>query len=138
MLNIFKKKNGKEKEKAEPKQVLEEKAKTEAEVEEKKSVGIELKGDHFSFQAMQGPHITEKASALNSLNQYIFKVFTDANKIQIRKAIENLYNVKVESVKILNMPGKQRRLGRIEGRKPGFKKAIVKLEKDYKIDLIPK
>jgi|SRR3989344_4360473 len=138
MLNIFKKKNSKGKEKAEPKKILEEKAKTEAGVEEKKSVSMELKGDHFSFQAMRGLHVTEKASVLNSLNQYIFKVFSDANKIQIRKAVERLYNVKVEAVKILNMPGKQRKLGQTEGRKPGFKKAIVKLAKDYKIDVMPK
>lgn len=80
-------------------------------------------------------HTTEKAGFLGGLNQYVFKVAGDANKIEIKKDIEKKYNVKVEAVKILNMPSKLRRLGRTEGIKSGFKKAIIKLQKGHKIDL---
>lgn len=78
-------------------------------------------------------HTTEKAGFLNSFNQYVFKVAGDANKIEIRKDIEKNYNVKVEAVKILNMPSKIRMLGRTEGIKSGFKKAIIKLKEGHKI-----
>ncbi len=132
MLNIFKKKNGK-KEETKPKKVLEEKAE-----KENKSASASLKGDRFSFQVVKGPHITEKASALNNLNQYVFKVFGESNKVQIRKAVERLYSVKVDAVRVLTMPSKQRKLGQTEGQKSGFKKAVVKLTKDYKIDIIPR
>ena len=67
-------------------------------------------------------------------NDYVFEVARDANKIDIKNAVEKLYNVKVTKVTTLNNPGKQRRMGRY---RPGFtsewKKAVVKLAKDQKI-----
>ncbi len=136
-MNIFKKSKG-EKKKFEPKLVEKKQDENKTEAKEKSSIAANLKGDQFSFQIIKGPHITEKASALNNLNQYVFKVFGEANKIEIKKAVERLYSVKVEAVRILMMPSKQRKLGQTEGLKAGFKKAIVKLAKEYKIDIIPR
>ena|SRR3989344_3679547 len=87
---------------------------------------------------LRGAHVTEKAGNLNSLNQYVFKVSTQSNKIEIKKAVEKMYGVKVARVMISVVPAKKRRLGRQEGEKAGFKKAIVKLVAGQKIDIMPK
>lgn len=89
----------------------------------------------LAYEALVSLYLTEKTSALSALNQYVFKVFKTANKIQIKKAVEELYRVKVEGVKILVMPSKKRTLGQREGIKPGFKKAVVKLKAGDKIDI---
>lgn len=76
------------------------------------------------------PAITEKSSTLQGLfNQYVFVVHPDANKIQIKQAIETAYpNVTVEKVRVANMPAKRaRRLRRMAVRKAGWKKAIITL-----------
>lgn len=131
-LNIFKKEQKEKKaEQIEKKTEISESA-------EKPVNTVEMKGDQFSFGVIKSPHITEKASGLNALNQYVFKVFPRANKIQIKKAVQQLYGVKVEGVRILTMPSKKRKLGRFEGEKSGFKKAIVKLAEGQKIDIVPK
>ena len=59
------------------------------------------------------PQITEKATDLAQKNQYVFKVFPKANKTEIKKAIEDLYKVEVSDVKIINVPKKRRRSGKI-------------------------
>jgi large subunit ribosomal protein L23 len=87
---------------------------------------------------LKSPHITEKASDLTKVNQYIFKVFPRANKTEIKKAVENLYGVNVISVKIINIPPKRRTLGRISGWRKGYKKAIVKIKEGQKIELLPR
>jgi len=110
----------------------------QAKVEPVLSKKSDSKGQSQHWNTLRGPHVTEKASSLNALNQYVFRIFSDANKIQIKNAVENLYNVKVDAVKVLNMPAKKRTLGRVEGQKSSFKKAIVKLAEGQKIDLIPK
>ncbi len=79
-------------------------------------------------------YISEKSAAGAAFNQYVFKVFKDANKPQIRSKVEKLFNVKVKDVKILNMPEKRKDLGRHPGFKSGFKKAIVVLEKGHTIE----
>ena len=84
------------------------------------------------------PHITEKATDLAQKNQYVFKVFPKANKTEIKKAIEDLYKVEVLDVKIINVPKKRRRLGRISGWKKGYKKAIVKIKEGQKIEVLPR
>jgi large subunit ribosomal protein L23 len=67
-------------------------------------------------------------------NEYVFEVDNDANKIDIKSAVEKLYSVKVEKVMTLNNPGKQRHMGRYRpGYTAAWKKAIVKLAKDNKI-----
>jgi large subunit ribosomal protein L23 len=87
---------------------------------------------------LKAPHITEKATNLAEKNQYVFRVWQKANKNEVKKAIENLYKVKVMDVKIINVPAKRRRLGRISGWKKGFKKAIVRIKEGQKIEVMPK
>ena len=82
-------------------------------------------------------NITEKASDLMSLNKYTFKVFPRSNKDMVRKAIEKLYGVKVKSVNMVTLPSKTVRLGKHEGVKGGFKKAIITLYKGHTIDIAP-
>ncbi|HGY57386.1 MAG TPA: 50S ribosomal protein L23 [Caldithrix abyssi] len=86
------------------------------------------------------PLYTEKMAAQQeSMNKYAFSVNPRANKIEIKSAIENKFDVKVKSVKTMNVRGKMRqqmtRQGRFIGRKSDWKKAIVTLEADYKLDL---
>jgi large subunit ribosomal protein L23 len=82
------------------------------------------------------PIITEKSTLLKDAgNQYIFEVQRDANKIEIKKAVEKLFKVKVVSVNISNMLGKKKRLGRFEGKKADWKKAVVKLSPKDKITI---
>ena len=74
------------------------------------------------------PHITEKANLQKGeTNQVSFKVHRQANKIEIRKAVESLFKAKVLDVRTMNMRGKSRRMGKHVGRKPHWKKAIVQL-----------
>ncbi|MDD5146727.1 MAG: 50S ribosomal protein L23 [Candidatus Pacebacteria bacterium] len=87
---------------------------------------------------LKHPHITEKATKLGENNQYIFKVFDRANKSEVKKAVEEVYSVNVVDVKIINIPAKKRRLGRTEGYKAGYKKAIVKIKKDQTIEIMPR
>jgi large subunit ribosomal protein L23 len=87
------------------------------------------------------PLITEKNTEIQEArNQYAFEVGLDANKIEIAKAVEKKFNVRVENVRTLIMKGKQKALmtrkGRFTGYRADRKKAIVTLHKDDKIDLI--
>ena len=80
--------------------------------------------------------ITEKGTALRELrNQYHFEVARDANKIEIQHAIEAIFSVKVEHVRTMQMRGKVKRQGRYAGRRSDWKKAIVTLLPDQKIEL---
>lgn len=82
------------------------------------------------------PIITEKTMKLTQdENKYTFEVAKKANKIAIRKAIEEIFNVKVESVSTLNVDGKMKRVGRYEGKTSSYKKAVVKLAEGQDIDL---
>lgn len=90
------------------------------------------------YRVLDIPHVTEKATDLVKKNQYTFKVFKNTNKSEIKKAVENLYGIDVKSVKIINIPSKKRRLGRTMGRKPGYKKAIVKIAEGQKIEILPR
>ena len=84
------------------------------------------------------PIITEKITLLQEKRQYAFEVHPDANKIEIEKAIEKKFNVKVESVRTMRVGAKKRmqltRAGRFEGRTRTWKKAIVTLKEGNKID----
>ncbi|MEK7194020.1 MAG: 50S ribosomal protein L23 [Patescibacteria group bacterium] len=81
--------------------------------------------------------ITEKATDLANVGKYIFIVDRKANKPRIKKAVETMYKVKVDSVNIVNTKGKMKRLGRSLGKTSAFKKAIVTLRKGDKIDVVP-
>jgi large subunit ribosomal protein L23 len=80
------------------------------------------------YQIIKRPLITEKATKQKEqVNQLTFEVDRHANKILVRNAIENIFKVKVLSVTVINVRGKKRTVGRNVGRKPDWKKAIVRL-----------
>ena len=72
----------------------------------------------------------------NASGVYVFTVTKNANKIEIRRAIEKLYKVNVRKVRVVNLPSKFRQIGKYQGEKSGFKKAIVSLRAGQKIDII--
>ena len=81
------------------------------------------------------PIVTEKSNMLQERNnQVIFRVDRSANKIDIRRAVEKLFGVKVVSVKTVRSPTRWRRVGRNVGRRPSWKKAIVRLREGDKIE----
>ena len=85
---------------------------------------------------LKSPWITEKATNLTNQNKYIFKVDKKADKANIKRAVEKMYNVQVIGVNIINIHPKKRRLGRTVGLKSGFKKAIISLKEGDKIEII--
>ena len=78
------------------------------------------------------PIISEHSMDQIADRKYTFQVALDANKIEIKKAVEELFGVKVESVNTMRILGKVKRMGRYSGKRPYWKKAIVKLTKDSK------
>jgi large subunit ribosomal protein L23 len=83
------------------------------------------------------PLITEKTSAAyQNRGEYVFEVHPDATKSQIRNAIEQLFGVKVTGVWTMNVRGKEKRMGRNVGRRPNWKKAIVKLREGDTIEQV--
>jgi len=81
------------------------------------------------------PLITEKISDLTETERKVaFVVNTDANKIEIKRAVEKRFNVKVEKVATANFLGKIKKMGRYDGRRPDFKKAVVTLKEGFKIE----
>lgn len=81
------------------------------------------------------PHVAEKVNMQKELfNQLTFKVDRRANKVEIKKAVERLFKTKVLDVKTLNIKGKKRRVGRNIGKRPDWKKAIVRLAPGEKVE----
>ncbi|NNM60761.1 MAG: 50S ribosomal protein L23 [Steroidobacteraceae bacterium] len=81
------------------------------------------------------PHVSEKAATLaEKANQYVFRVRSDASKDEVKKAVELMFEVKVDGVNLLNKPGKTRRFRNVTGKRNGFKKAYVKLQAGQTID----
>lgn len=81
------------------------------------------------------PRITEKATRISEDHrQFVFKVIRDASKPEIKAAVEQLFEVKVDSVKVANMSGKQKRFGATPGRRANWKKAYVTLQQGFDID----
>ena len=80
--------------------------------------------------------VTEKGTRLREgQNGFLFEVARDANKIQIKKAVESIFNVKVDTVRTLRVHGKPKRMGRYAGHRPNWKKAVVTLKKGQSIEL---
>ncbi len=87
-----------------------------------------------SYKIILKPVITEKSTMLKEMNREVcFEVAPRANKSEIKKAVEQLFKVKVESVRIMNKRGKSRRMGRTVGKKKDWKKAYVKLKEGEKM-----
>ena len=88
------------------------------------------------YDIIRLPRITEKGSRLKEKSNVLtFEVRTDANKIQVRKAIEGIFKVKVVDVTTVSVPGKRKRMGQREGRRSDWKKAYVTLKAGDKIDI---
>ena len=80
------------------------------------------------YQVLKRPLITEKGTRhKEQSNQMVFEVDRRANKVMVRTAVESIFRVKVLSVRLMNVKGKERRVGRNMGRRPDWKKAIVRL-----------
>ena len=87
------------------------------------------------YDIIKAPIITEQSTKMiESDNRYTFKVDRKANKVEIKKAVETIFNVKVLKVNTINVLPKFKRMGRYEGYKSAYKKAIVKLAEGQKID----
>lgn len=137
LLDVFKTKPAKDDKKKTEKKISED-IKVEKKEEEVEKTVNQDKSNKASSQIaariLKAPHVTEKAMGLGRENKYIFKVTPNANKPEVKKAIQELYGVKVNDVNIINIPRKKRRLGRSEGFKSGFKKAVVTLKQGEKIE----
>lgn len=90
------------------------------------------------LQILKAPLITEKGTLVAETGHVVFKVPPHATKGEIRRAVEALFEVKVASVHTANFLGKQKRTGRIMGKKPAWKKAYVKLADGQVSDLLEK
>lgn len=87
------------------------------------------------YQVLLGPHISEKATVVAETNrQFVFRVRLDANKLEIKKAVEKLFNVQVAAVNTTVVKGKNKRFGRSLGRRSDFKKAYVALKDGFDLD----
>ena len=101
---------------------------------EKKAFKMKDK-EGFAVKTLEAPLLSEKATLLSENNKYVFRVKKNATKNLIKKAIEGVYSVKVLKVNIIHKPSKKRRLGKSEGFKSGFKKAVVTIKKGDKINI---
>jgi large subunit ribosomal protein L23 len=87
------------------------------------------------YQVLLAPHVTEKSTlAADNARQFVFKVAKTANKAEIKSAVEQLFNVKVQAVTTLNVKGKQKMFGRKAGKRSDWKKAYVSLQEGFDID----
>ena len=87
------------------------------------------------YEIIAAPLITEKGTFVNEIgNQVVFQVRNDANKVEIKRAVERLFKVKVLKVRTSNVLGKMRRVGKSFGRRPDWKKAYVTLGEGHRID----
>ena len=94
------------------------------------------KSNNFSYEVVKEPHISEKASVLAENDKYTFKVYSNTNKLEIKKSVEGIYGVNVLRVNIIKSPKKKRRLGRTEGFKKAFTKAVVTVKAGQKIEIL--
>ncbi len=89
------------------------------------------------MKVLLAPHVSEKTTrAADQANQVVFRVLPDANKTEIKKAVELLFEVKVDAVQVSNMKGKLKRFGQSIGRRKDWKKAYVTLAEGQDIDFI--
>ena len=114
------------------------KAKAPEVKEKEKAPELPTKAKKYSsdVEVLLAPRITEKASMLEEIGQYTFLVSLHATKSQIQKAVSDMYGVSVKRVRVIRIPARKVRVGRIEGMKGAFKKAMVKLQEGQKIELL--
>ena len=89
------------------------------------------------MKVLLGPHVTEKGAVIGeSSNQYVFQVIPDATKPEIKKAVETLFEVEVDAVRVTNVKGKVKRSGQRMGRRKDWKKAYVRVKDGQTIDFM--
>lgn len=89
------------------------------------------------LKILLSPHVSEKSTVVGERhNQYVFRVALDATKPEIKKAVETLFEVEVDAVRVLNVKGKRKSFGVIQGRRPDWKKAYVTLKEGHEIDFL--
>jgi len=87
------------------------------------------------YQVILAPHVSEKSTMVaDKHRQFVFEVRRDASKPVIKQAVEKMFNVKVDSVSVVNVAGKTKRVGRSPGRRQDWKKAYVKLKEGFDIE----
>lgn len=87
------------------------------------------------YMVLRAPHTSEKSTVLaDKLKQFTFKVLVTATKLEIKQAVEQLFNVKVRNVSVVNVKGKKKRFKQLSGQRSNWKKAFVSLQKGYDID----
>ncbi|MDQ6961137.1 MAG: 50S ribosomal protein L23 [Mariprofundaceae bacterium] len=93
-----------------------------------------MSANYEHFKILRRPVITEKSVASQGENnQYVIQVAPDANKNQVKAAIESIFEVKVEKVQVINLPGKEKRRGNHVGRRTGSRKAVIRLSEGQSI-----
>ena len=93
--------------------------------------------DERLMRVLVSPHVSEKSTRLNDeANQVVFKVLPDARKLEIKHAVEKLFNVEDEDVQVMNMKGKRKSSARQSGRRSDWKKAYVRLKQGHDLDFV--
>jgi len=135
LLDFLKRKKEVQKAKEKQPEKKAEKVSVTKEVKTEKSPYLkDSKKKGFSYDIVKEPHISEKSTYLAEDNKYVFKVYQNANKPEIKRSVEGIYGVNVLSVNIIKIPNKKRRIGRTEGFKKGYRKAIVTIKEGQKIE----
>ncbi|MFA4835426.1 MAG: 50S ribosomal protein L23 [Dehalococcoidia bacterium] len=88
-----------------------------------------------TYEVLRRPIVTEKNTDLMAQSKYVFEVMKEANKDQIKAAVEKAFKVTVISINVIVVPSKPRGYGRLKGRRPSWKKAIVSLRAGDKIEI---
>lgn len=91
------------------------------------------------MQVLLYPHVSEKATQIAEAHkQFVFEVLPDANKLEVKQAVELMFKVEVVSVQVCNLPGKKKRFKNAPGRRKGLRKAYVRLKPGFDIDFLAK
>jgi len=138
-MSIFSKKQSKKKE-TEDQKILKEEKKSKEEKKETEKQPLKSGGSQIvsnkNILLIKQPKVTEKSQLIQTFRQYVFNVVRQANKNEVKKAIEQIYHVNVKKVRMINIPAKKRRSGRSVGIKSGYKKAIVTLKEGQQIEIM--
>ncbi|MBP9722761.1 MAG: 50S ribosomal protein L23 [Gammaproteobacteria bacterium] len=89
-----------------------------------------------ALKVIIGPHMTEKSYSGDESNLYVFRIQKKATKLEVKYAIESFYNVKVKSVKTLNVLGKTKTFKQKSGKRQDWKKAYIQLQEGFKLDFV--
>ena len=93
--------------------------------------------DERLMQILISPHVSEKSARLGDrANQFVFKVLRDARKVEIKRAVEKMFNVEVDDVQVANVKGKRKGFMRSPGKRSDWKKAYVRLKAGHDIDFV--